>query len=394
MQQLNVLFITTWYPNHRQANEGVFVREHAKAVQHYDRVTVLYAAGHLRPDQSGLWRLVEEKDPILTEGVPTYHLYHRRVPVPGVSYLIQAWSHLRAFQQLYPRRNRPQVIHAHIYKAGVFATLIGKLYKIPVIITEHSSVFPRHLLSAYEALLARFAFRRAHHVLPVSNALQQGIESYGIQARFTVTPNVVNTQIFVPTEKAANSHTVSDARKRLLYVGSFVEVKGIPYLIEALALLTKERTDWQLDMIGRGPLMAEYQQMVQQLHLDENIIFHGFKPKDEIAHSMQQADLFVLPSVWDNMPCVLLEAMASGLPIVSTKVGGIPEIVDEETGLLVAPRNPQELCDALAHMLAHLDEYDRKQIAHKAERYDYATVGASIHEIYESVCNEPLHKFA
>ena len=98
---------------------------------------------------------------------------------------------------------------------------------------------------------------------------------------------------------------------------------------------------------------------------------------------MQQAHLFVLPSLWDNMPCVILEAMATGLPIVSTRTGGIPDMVDEQTGILAEPGDAPSLLRALRRMLATLERFDRRYIVHKAQQYSYESVGLAYHTVYE-----------
>ena len=117
--------------------------------------------------------------------------------------------------------------------------------------------------------------------------------------------------------------------------------------------------------------------------LDDKVVFHGLKTKGEVAEFMRNADLFVLPSPWENMPCVLIEAMASGLPIVSTLTGGIPEIVHEGVGILVPPEDAARLSDALAQMLSSLHEFDRLTVAQNALAYSSESIGELIHSIYK-----------
>jgi glycosyltransferase involved in cell wall biosynthesis len=113
------------------------------------------------------------------------------------------------------------------------------------------------------------------------------------------------------------------------------------------------------------------------------VTFHGLKTKGEIAEFMREADLFVLPSIWENLPCVIIEAMASGLPMVSTLTGGIPEIVNDEVGILVPPGNVNALSGAIALMLRRISEFDRLAIGQRGQRYRLERVGASLHGLYE-----------
>lgn len=378
MGRLKVLFITAWYPTKEQPVGGVFVREHAKAVRLYDDVIVLHCGGQ-SPDVKGLWRVEEDTDESLTEGIPTYRVWHRRSPIPKTSFFIYLWSALGAFRQIMAEGFHPDIIHAHVYTAGLPAVLIGKLYHLPVVITEGYSAFPRRLLSTVEVLKARFAFQWSELVLPVSSALQTAIQDYGIRAQFRVVPRAVDPAVFFPR---ANSNR-DEKPRRLLFVGLLVPVKGVPYLLQALAILHRRRDDWHLDIVGDGPERANYEQLVAQLGLADSVTFHGLKSKREVAEFMRQADLFVLASVWDSLPSVLLEAMASGLPIVATAVGGIPEIVDEDSGILAKAIDPNDLCQRMEAALRNLEQFDREALAKKAlSKYSLQHVGCVLHELY------------
>lgn len=386
-KRLKVLFITASYPDKNNPHTGIFIREHAKAVRLYNEVVVLHCSIS-DPPKRGLWHIEEERDLSLTEGITTYRVWYRLLPLPKgatkVSYPIYIYSVSRAFHWLLEQGFQPDVIHAHFYRAGAPASRIGKIYGLPVIITEHSSAFPRRLLGWDEVLKARFAFQRANIVLPVSRALQQGIEAYGIKAHFTIVPNVVDTNIFHPGPLPKPKINP----KRLLFVGFLLPVKGLNYLLNALAMLHQDRNDWHIDIVGDSPLRVEYEQMAKELGLENKVTFHGFKPKSKIAEFMRQADLFILPSIWENMPCVLIESMCCGLPIVSTTVGGIPEIVPNSCGILVPPADPQALMQAINRVLNLDKQFDRASIADWAKQnYSYDIVGQKLHTIYQEVYN-------
>lgn len=233
---------------------------------------------------------------------------------------------------------------------------------------------------------ARFAFRRASRVLPVSMFLQRAISAYGIESRFELVPNVVDTSLFYP----ANRSTARD-QKRLLFVGNLEEnhIKGFPTLLDALARLSSGRRDWRLDVVGAGSARGEYEAKALDRGLQESVFFQGTKKKREVAELMRAADVFVLPSRYDNMPCAVVEALASGLPVVSTRVGGIPEMIYDEAGILVPPGDSDALAEALGHVLSNPGSFDRGAIADAARnRYSLEAVGAQLRSIYESVLSE------
>lgn len=379
MGRYKIMFLTTWYPSIRHPGAGIFVQEHAKAVQKYDDVLVLHADEDGTLPQRISWSLQEETDPVLHQHIPTYHLSYPRLKWPVWRLVTQVQAHLKAFRRLQQHGFRPDLIHAHIYRAGAMAVIIGRLFDLPVVITEQYSAFPRKQLSRLAVWEAKFAFERANRVMPVSRALQKGIEAYGIQANFQLVPNVANNILFSPSDQPKSS----DKSVRIVFVGSLIPVKGIDTLLKSLARLKKQPPAWMLDIVGDGAFREEYQNEARELGVADRINWHGFRPKEYVADIMRQADFFVLPSVWDNFPCVLVEAQATGLPIVASNVGGIPEIVSEATGILAPPQDAEGLAFALEQMLQKVNDFDRQAIHHEAQKYTYEVVGAMLHKIYE-----------
>jgi glycosyltransferase involved in cell wall biosynthesis len=218
----------------------------------------------------------------------------------------------------------------------------------------------------------------------VSRHRQEAIRSYGIDGPFEVVPNVVDTSLFFPPNGEPRDEGVT---RRLLFVGNLEasQHKGFPTLLQALTRLRDRTHDWHLDVVGDGPERLPYEKSASELGLQEQVTFHGSQPKPVIAQMMREADLFVLPSRFDNLPCVVVEALASGLPVVSTTVGGIPELVDDERGRLVPPDDPSALADAIEYMLEALERFDRRAIGEASrDRYSLEVVGEQLSEIYRA----------
>jgi L-malate glycosyltransferase len=392
---MNVVFLARWYPTPDHPYYGVFIREHAKAVRAAgNEVAVLDVPGVPAPVR-GLWRMQEELDPGLTEGIPTYHVASRWIVTRRlarisywISYSNYVLSVLRAMRRLRRSGFRPDVIHAHVYSAGVPAVIAGKLLRLPVVITEHSTAFPQRTLDAGAAKKARFAFGRAGRVLPVCSFLQDAIEAYGVRADFEVVPNAVDSSVFFTDPRRKRGR----GPRRLLFVGNLepTEHKGFPTLVAALASLPGPRRNWHLDVVGDGPSRQHYERMVEAAGLTDAVTFVGRLSKPAVAETMRSADLFVLPSRFENLPCVIIEAMASGLPVLSTRVGGISEMVTDQDGILVPPADPAALAGALDRMLSSLDTYDSAQIAARAaDRYSLTAIGNQLNSIYAGVLAAP-----
>jgi glycosyltransferase involved in cell wall biosynthesis len=141
-----------------------------------------------------------------------------------------------------------------------------------------------------------------------------------------------------------------------------------------------------LDIVGDGELLAELRARASRLGLAEAVHFHGERPKEEIAELMRRADLFVLPSLFENLPCVLIEAMASGLPSVATVVGGVPDLLDDGGGVLCPPRDPRALAAAISSVLARRGAIDPVALADRARRrFGYQAIERIWTQIYDEL---------
>jgi L-malate glycosyltransferase len=381
VERIKVLFVTNWYPTGEEPTKAVWVREHAKAVRIHDDVVVLHCLG---PDAklTRRYRMEQETDNSLSEGIPTYRFSYRSSSIPASSYPIYLWSVLRAFRNLVDRGFRPEIVHAHIYDAGGAAVLVSALYRVPVVVSEHFSSFPRRLLGRRDVLKAWLAFRWANVVFPVSQSLQTAIERYGISARFHVIPNVADTALFCPPVQPRNTGDC----KRILFVGHLTLVKGINYLLLALSRLAEKRNDWHLDIVGDGDARIEYEEMAVKLELHDRVTFHGLKPKRDVAEFMRRADFFVLSSLFETFSAPAVEALATGTPVLATRCGGPQEFIVKEVGLLVPPGDAEALRSGLDYMLENLHLYSRRHIAEYArERFSPECVGAQLHSVYRSL---------
>jgi glycosyltransferase involved in cell wall biosynthesis len=373
---MNVLMVTPWYPSQQSPIYGAFVRDCAEAVRLFDAVTVVHLA-----DGERRASLVAEADPELTHGISTYHLHHRRLPIPGTAHLSQIWALRRAVRQITRDGFKPDIIHAHVYSAGFSAVVVGRMTGIPVVITEHATAFGRGILGKADLWQVRQAFRRAARVMPVSEYLRQTLSDYGIEARWQVVSNVVDPAAFHPGSR----RRVAGEPARLIVV-AFLDKshkKGIPFLLTALAQLRSRRQDWHLDIVGDGEARAEYERQAAELAIADKVRFHGMKAKEQVADLIREADLLVVSSVFETFSVAAAEALMCGVPVLTTRCGGPEGFVTEAVGHVVAKADADALAEGLNGMLDRLDAYDRRAISQYAEGlFSPKRVGARLHEIY------------
>lgn len=420
-RQMKVLFITAWYPSETDPFFGIFVKEHAKAASLLNDIVVMYPHLSMSLAHNKRYKITEE----IEEGIKTirveyrkgilsfprsllvrvkytnsvalpatptkvYNLFKRVTPLKRLIEIIDRldsdlnyyWSVLVAFRKLKKSGWKPDIVHAHVFTAGVVAIILGKLYRIPVVITEHTANFAMHDLTGDQLRKAKIAIGRADLVLPVTEAMKHDILAYGIKNDFLVVPNAVNTEIFLPLPSPAQEHR----NKKLLLVAALRPEKGVPYLLQALNQLKAMRGDFSLDILGSGPEQAKYEHMMKELSLENIVSFHGSQNKQVVAEFMQNCDFYVLPSIVEQLPCVLIEAMACGKPVLATNVGGVSEIVNEKRGILIPSEDVDALKEAINFMLDNYASYSSESIVrYVRENFSYEALGEKFDKVYRDV---------
>jgi len=237
------------------------------------------------------------------------------------------------------RGERPDVVLTF----GLFglAAAIRRRLEVPVVVANsgglpHPSV--ARSLSGVDAIIA------------------DGHDLQAFPCAFGVTPveirKGVDTERFRPDAPGVRAALSGDGEPRLLFVGRLVPVKDVPNLLAAISLLRERGRRVRLTIVGEGSLRAALGVEARDLGIAGQVTFTGHLEGDELARAYRDHDLFVLPSSFDNFPNAVLEAMASALPVVATRVGGVPEQVEDgETGILVPSRDPGRLARAIETVL-------------------------------------------
>ena len=386
-----------WYPNRYDDQDGDFVARHVAAIAAHGgvEVAVLFAAVARAP----LPRLIDAEEDF-SGPWPVLRYYYRAAPTGlalldrPLKLLLYFWCLGRGYRRL--RRHwagaRPSLMHVHVLlRTGLFAWWLRLTCGIPYLITEHWTLYlpPRAAtIGPVRRGLTRFVVRRAAALHTVSAGLRGALAALGaVNARPVVIPNVVDTQLF---------HLPEAGKKPagppvLLHVAAFNEAaKNLRGLLRVVAGLRATVPDLRLRIAGYGPDEELVRAQAADLGLlaDGTAVFLGKLDHAAVAAEMRRATGFVLFSNLENLPCVLIEAQASGLPAVATRVGGVPELLpDGRFGELVAAGDEAALARALTHLLTA--SYDADTLRANAEmHFAPLAVGRQFGELYRAVLRQ------
>jgi len=364
---MRVLVVTPWYP---QAGDGggSFVEDQVSSVAMHHEPAVL----HLTPTGSGPSRLETGGRWLVLRAAPPIPALRGTAAIRDLAGVATGIRRLRAIGF------RPELLHAHVFGAALASVPAARMLRIPLVVSEHYSGLARGDVGRRGRLAASIAYRSADAVCPVSASLRDTVAGLAPRARLLVMPNPVDERRFSPPEAGRKEGPV-----RVLVVAALVPVKGVDVLIEAVSGLAARRRDLRVTIIGDGPERSAYVRRVQEAGMGELIQLAGRRSRAEVAEAMQDADLLVAPSRWETFSVSVAEALCSGLPVLGTRAGALPELVDESNGRLVEPGDPVALAAALDDMLDTLTRYDRADIAQRAAgRWGAESVGRRWSELY------------
>ncbi len=217
--------------------------------------------------------------------------------------------------------------------------------------------------------------------------------------KFIEVPNGVDTQNFSPQPKDVDllkKHEIDPADKIVLFVGGLDKAhyfKGVEYLIEAVSRLHQSSYHWKLVIVGEGELKKEYSDLAGQLNIENKVIFTGYVPNDDLPKYYNLADVVVLPSVdkSEAFGLTLAEGMSCAKPVIASNLAGVRSVIDDEvSGLLVEPKNADDLASKINYFLADPEsaiQFGKAGRIKAKAKYDWQIIGQQLDELYRKIRN-------
>jgi glycosyltransferase involved in cell wall biosynthesis len=304
----------------------------------------------------GLTRLNYLPRKYLRQGLPEGEVTY--APAYSIFKLLFPFDALRIGRKLHRRSSFDLIVADDPMACGLAGYWLKRRLKLPLLIRCHTQYFG-HTVWLFEKpyyplfyLLARFLLPRADKVHAVSQGVADGLsEMRVLSSRLEVCPDPVRTMFFDSPDFSKHPF-----EGRILFVGYLIKSKGLDNLLRAMRLLVDAGKSPRLKIVGKGPERSALERLAGRLGIGGRVNFTGPIPLHELAPHYRESDLFVLPSRYEGFGLVLIEAALCGLPIVASRVGGIPEaVVDGETALLTPPDDPRALASAISELFDNPD---------------------------------------
>lgn len=386
----HILWLASWYPNPYQGQNGDFVQRHAHAVGKLLPIHVIHVAqaGHRIATQAS-----QHQHTIVGCNEQVICFNYRPTAIGLINSIIYNYKYFACLRQAIKRHiashGKPNLVHVHIpLKAGLLALWLKLIYKIPFVVTEHSSFYLPQATNSYGQRnvlfkwLTKTIFSKAKAVTCVSDNIGQVLQQlFPIQQKLTTIYNVVNEQLFYALHKPIQQQQFP---YQFIHVSSLLPLKNPELILEAFAKLQTMYTHCSLTMVG--PFTDSLMALSHQLGINQQVRFTGEVEYTQVAKLMQQADSFILFSKHENFPCVIIEALCCGLTVVSSDVGGIAEAVHAQNGILVPEGNVEILSLALYQIIKNNKQYNRKQIAEEAtNKYSQLPIAQQFLHLYNQL---------
>lgn len=386
---MKVCIITTAFPTREGDQRGTFILEAARAIQRTGvqvRILAMHSPGakkHEIWDEIEIFRpqYLPERWEILQReggGLPEIWKKNSWAKLVIIPFLI-----VHTFQAACLGRGC-DIIHANWTLSAAAAWVGAWFHRKPMIVTVQGSDIFQAAKMPLVRQVTRLTLLGMKKILALSQALANDVITIGLPAdKIEIVPNGVDLNRF-PMGKPGREPII-------LYVASLIERKGPTLLLQAFRGVLQRFPETRLVMVGDGPQRTELETMTNSLSISTKVEFLGWQPQQQVSEWMRKAKVFVLPSLEEGLGVVLLEALASGTPCVGSNVGGIPDVISPEVGVLVPPSDPLELQIAIEKFLANEKEWEQLSVnARKRaeEVYDWDRIAVRITSIYYSLIKQ------
>lgn len=387
---MHILLVPSWYKIDKNPVSGSFFEEQARALMRAGhRVAIFYFRFRPFSDRTSINTNAAYDD----RGLFTI-CREIRARVPRSRRLNYWYLCTKAYDEFlnYVKMNgRPAVIHAHsVFYGGIIAAYISKKTGIPYVITEHLTDFITVQLPAFDRIISQNIFKQAKKSIVVSSVFKKKLSaSLGLpEDTFVIVHNMVNPLFFELNDKKREKGDF------VFFTNSFLSPrKNVELIIKSFKIVNEEHPASVLVIGGKAVREAdsdyeiELVRLSKELGLSGKVRFLGPLSRQQVKSNLDMADVFLLASKFETFGVVLTEALAAGIPVISTDSGGPVDIIGRSNGVIVQSFSAQDFAEAMLYMIRNYDNYKRNEISNACKNnFGEKIIVQELEKIYSQVC--------
>jgi glycosyltransferase involved in cell wall biosynthesis len=348
--QLHVLYISTGFPNYFNKLDGIFYLDQAIALKKYHPNSKV---GFISVNPIGLRDFIKKPNIFKLGmnsfdqfGVQIIHYCYINIPfISNFDIKIGKLIFPKLFVKYITKYGQPQIIHLHAYEAGLATINIKEKYKIPYIITEHSSKFINNKLTDTQESIAYQVFKNSSLNIAVSSYFAKNLNSK-FKVPFITIANLVKMNEF-------NNKEIIPKKYQIISIGTFNQNKNQILLLETL----KKYKFGKVLLVGEGPNEFQLKNFVKEFQLTELVEFLPFQPREKLFKLIKQSVCLAITSNHETFGVVAIEALACGIPVISTKAGGPDDIIVNEINGYIIENNVDSFYEAFCKVSKKLSKF-------------------------------------
>jgi len=371
-----VMIISRGYPTNKYKMNGIFEFDQAKALAKAGLKVVIAAIDVRSIRRWRKWGLERHE----IEGVNVYV-----INIPGgrlpkvILHKVMSIGLSILYKLILKEQGKPDILHAHFTDLGYVALKLKQQIKVPLLITEHSSLINKPVIEKQLVEIATSVYEQADAVIAVSPTLANVInDKFNIKSLYV--PNIVDTNIFTYTIRPTSSTF------NFVSIGNLVIGKRMDLTIEAFYSAFRDFSNVTLTIFGEGDERSKLEGIIKEHHLENRVVLMGMCSRTVIKEKLKNSDCFVLASRSETFGVAYIEALASGVPVIATKCGGPEVFVNTENGRMIQVDDFDELVSVMKYMYKNSVEFDRKKISAEIKlKFSPEYVSKKLLEVYQQV---------
>lgn len=376
--RLNVLMMVSWYgPKAEKLSAGNFHYEQARSLNKFCNCAIYYPY-----DKT----LKEDVVSGMDWGIRTYRSKY------ALEKKIRNRVNMVKAMRLIVKEFHPDIIHGNVAtEVGRFAIILGKLFHIPVMISEHSAVEASGVRTFPHHMYADFVYRFSDYNSCVSDRLTEQLREIFPKYRFhTVYNGIQDVNVYEGNDGPGEIYRDQGKINAAVVAGYYDKnIKGLQFLLPVIKKIVNEGEKILFHFVGGGTYLDYYKNMAVELGIENSCVFYGECDKNEVYHIVSEMDFMVSASIFESFGCSIAEGMMLGKPAVATRCGGIESIINADTGILVGTKSEDELYRGIKQMIGTYHNFSEEELRDYAlKKFGVDNISRKYMKVYEKILSK------